>query len=278
MIAVHANNRRSDFVKKLLKLNSNLCTIPKKLSDSWLKKTEAVIYIGFAEAISDRKYKNFKNHGIPIIYIDTGIFNQYSKENYFSVSVNGLKYLGLDYINHNFDTESWEKINKNLSFQLYDSYNGSKYSILMHNRASALSIKRSKKGGQTSIYDVKRSLVRNKKSFQVSEHPNGNGKTLDTETILETSKCCIGWHSNALCIAALHRIPVICLDKINFASPMSCEGIKKLSIPTNEKRLEWLNFISNCQFTKEQILDLSFIDKIKPYMEILNEKRKVSNL
>jgi len=276
MIAVHARKQHLKFGKEIVESNSNFSILPNRISNSWLKQVEAVIFISFAGAILSKQLNILVKNQIPIIYLDTGIFNQYSKNNYLSLCVDGFKYLGLNYIKYNFDPYAWDKLNKNLNVDYNNFNNGKEYSILMHNKSSPLSTKRARRC--VNIHDIQSSLRKNKKSFQVSQHPNGMGKTFDIETIVKTSKCCIGWHSNALCIAALHRIPVLCLDKISFASPVSCEGIKKLSVPTNEKRIEWLNFISNSQFTKEQILDCSFMNKIRPYIEIVNEKREISNL
>lgn len=195
-------------------------------------------------------YEAAKKYNKPVVFFDAALFDDLRGE-YSMITVDGPKGAGLGYIKE-VETENsrWiqhfaDKITvKDWKIQ------GGLCTILLHNMLGYRIVSRSCKKQNADIKHISQSIIDVGWQFRKSSHPKqGVSKTLSWE-VIEQSKCCFGWHTNALTNAAIRGIPVITNDKESLAYDIASHSIGSIITPD---RQAWLNKMSWITWSVEEI-------------------------
>ena len=214
---------------------------------SKISKCDALITIAFniGAGFRSKVVKVAKDSNIPVIFIDRGAFedtNNINEIRYRSITINGPKALGIQYAQKFKNDNSRSIYIKGFEKPWIDIRDRDKISLLLHNPT-----------GYFSSYqnDLDSQISKCKEKFGdrliISGHPKYHiAQNIPMDQILKISKVCVGWHTNALCMAVIKGVPIMCLSDHCFAYQLSSKSVDDISLPNRD---EWINMMSFTQWS-----------------------------
>lgn len=245
-----------------------------------IQNCDAICVGGFRKrpptnSLKTRAIEIAERHNIPVVFIDSAIFSDKNvdppRQKFHTVTINGPKALGLDYLNYTaLNPNQWEKVSRSTGIEIRKkilSHKNVYYYILRHNSDGYFADFYTKTRQKDSFLNIKKELTGGKLPFKISDHPKDlsvNSYTINE--IVADAKCCITWMSNASAFAVINRIPIISLSNHNYFHIFNSSSFAGLFYPTETQIYNWLNFITNSQFTTDEICNGTMFRTISPYI------------
>lgn len=234
--------------------------------------------------------RNLKSRDIPIIYIDSNIFNYGKKDNHcYRYSVNGVYPTDGEYFlslpkdptkldkllaMHDLEIKPWRQNGNHIVIlgQRTEGWNmlghnGIKWVCNMVERVREITdrpITVRLHPGDSGHNKANVERIRKRFGHTVNVRTGG-----DIKDDLADAWCCVGFNSTPNCVSVIEGIPVYLDEPTNsWAKDVGFTNLEQLSDPPMPDRNEWLHKIAHIHHTGDEILQGVYWNKFKSYYKL----------